>query len=270
MDYHLAVPSYRRARLFGNKTYNFLKLSHAPLPVVYVADQQDYNEYKTLYPELDIRIAMKGLCNVRNFILHEQPLGKKIVMMDDDIEDVYCLDLSTQKPKKRRVRDFSILIANAFLAMNKAGTTFWGVHPTDNGLTMKPVIRRNLCYCVGAFFGLINQRIEVSLDYAEDFERTLKYWNKEGRLCRLEFVGISTKYYVNEGGLQETRNEILNTEQKHLLAEQYSSLCKAIKRKGRTELKFRRFPTHFISCSMGGNEILEQGDDVPLVLLPLP
>lgn len=245
MDYHLAVPSYRRADLFGKKTLKFLRLSHAPNPVVYVADDQDLVAYRNLYPDLDIRLAVKGMCAVRNFIQNEQPLGKKIVFLDDDIEEIYCLNPSTKK--KEKVRDFNRLIQTAFSCAQTAGTTFWGVHPTDNGLTMKPCIRRNLCYCVGAFFGLINARVEVKYDYAEDFERSLKYWVKENALCRLEFVGIQTKYYVNEGGLQETRDEIQNKETKLRLAEEFPSLCKTTVRKGRTEIRFRRFPPHFIS-----------------------
>lgn len=252
MNYHLAVPSYRRAEMFGKKTYAFLKRSGAPLPTVYVADTQDYDAYHALYPELDVRIAVKGMCAVRNFIQDEQPLGQRIVFMDDDIEEIYRLDFLSQKPKKIKIRDFNQFITIGFECMEKAGTTLWGVYPTDNTLGLKPFIRRNLCYLVGAFFGLVNSRVTVKYDYAEDFERSLKYWNKEGRLCRLEFIGIQTKYYKNDGGLQETRNDILNTENKRCLAEEYPTLCKAITKKGRTELSFRRFPSNMIdvtSCS---------------------
>lgn len=245
-DYHLAVPSYRRAESFGKKTLRFLRAAGAPNPTVYVADQQDYDAYKALYPELDIRIAIKGMCAVRNFIQDEQPLGKKILFMDDDITEIYRLDFQSEKPKKIKVRDFNALVRIGFDCAAKAGTTLWGVYPTDNTLGLKPFIRRNLCYLVGAFYGVINARIQVQYDYAEDYERSLKYWNKEGRLCRLEFIGIQTRYYKNEGGLQDTRNEILNTEHKRCLADLYPTLCKVIKKKTRTELSLKRFPSYMI------------------------
>lgn len=269
MEFHLAVPSYRRAEAFGKKTYAFLKRSGSLKPTVYVADNQDYEAYKVLYPELDIRIAVKGLTAARKFIMDNQPLGQHIVMMDDDIEEVVALDLTMEKPKKKKVRNFQTLIENAFACMVAAGTTLWGVHPTDNGLTMKPIIRRNLCYLVGAFYGFVNDRTDVCLEYCEDFERSIKYWKKEGRLCRLEFVGIQTKYYQNEGGLQETRNELLNTEYKHRLAEEYPTLCKTIKRKSRTEIRLRRYPCNAISCkSKEGIVKLEREDASQLVWLP--
>jgi hypothetical protein len=250
MDFHLAIPSYRRAEMIGKKTLKFLKESGAPNPTIYVADQEDLTAYRNLYPEIDIRLAVKGIAACRNFIQNEQPLGKRIVFIDDDIDEIYRLDLTQQPYKKKRVRDFNALIQEGFNSATRAGTSMWGVHPTDNGLTMKPVIRRNLCYIVACFFGIVNSRVDVKHDLAEDFERSLKYWVKENSLCRLEFVGVQTKYYTNPGGNQETRDELKNTETKRLLSEEYPSLCKTLTRKGRTEISFKRFPANFISCSL--------------------
>ena len=247
MDYHLAIPSYRRAEMLGKKTLRFLQASGAPTPTIYVADQQDYDAYKALYPDLPIVIAQKGLVNCRNFIQNNQPIGKKIVFIDDDIEDIYRLDFTAlPKQKKLKIRDFNKLIEIGFECAERAGTTFWGVYPTDMTMSLKPFIRRNLCYMVGAFYGIINSRLSNSMEWAEDFDRTLLYWEKEGRLCRLEFVGVNTKYYTNKGGLQETRNELLKAEDCHKLAERHPNLCKVVKKRGHTELQFTRFPSYMI------------------------
>ena len=247
MEYHIAVPSYRRAEMFGKKTLRFLRASGAPNPTVYVADQQDYDAYKALYPELEIVIAVPGLCAARNWIQDHLPLGQKIMFLDDDINEIYCLDFtSSRKMKKNKIRNFPEFVRIGFECAALCGTTFWGVYPTDHTLGLKPGVRRNLCYCVGACYGIINSRIPVTLDYAEDFERCLTYWEKEKCLCRLEFIGVNTNYYTNEGGLQETRNEILNTEYKHQLAERFPHLCKVIQKRGKTELSLRRFPANFL------------------------
>ena len=250
MDYHLAIPSHRRAEMLGKKTLRFLRESRGPKPTIYVADEEDLTAYRNLYPELSIVLAPKGIAKTRNFVQDTQPLGKKIVFIDDDIEEVYHLDLSETRPKKYKVRDFEELIREGFECAEKAGTSWWGVYPTDHTLCLKPVIRRNLCYINGSLFGVVNSRVSVKEDHCEDFERTLRYWVKEQKLCRLEFVGLLTKYYKNQGGLQETRNEIMTSESAHRIQEEFSSLCSIRRKKGKWEdLSFKRFPPNFISCS---------------------
>ena len=85
MEYHLAIPSHRRAEMLGKKTLTFLRASNAPKPTVYVSDEQDLTDYRNLYPELEICLAPKGIAATRNYIQDIQPLGKKIVYIDDDI-----------------------------------------------------------------------------------------------------------------------------------------------------------------------------------------
>ena len=247
----MAIPSHRRSEMLGKKTLRFLRESGAPKPTIYVADEEDLTAYRNLYPDLPILLAPKGISNTRNFIQDTQPLGKMIVFIDDDIDEVFHLDPSNPK-KKYKVRDFNGLIKEAFHCAERAGTTFWGTYPIDNVLCMKPFIRRNLCYINGSLFGVINSRVSVALDLAEDYERSIKYWNKEGRLCRLDFVGLLTKYYKNKGGLQEKRTDALNTEDKFKLVEQYPHLCKLIKRKGVwDEISFKRFPSYMLPMEEG-------------------
>lgn len=249
MEYHLAVPSYRRPEAFGAKTLKFLRASGAPNPTVYVADELDFISYSKLYPELEIVLAVKGLCAVRNWIQERQPLGQKIVFLDDDISEMFVLDFGSAKPKKNKLRDFSEFVRVGFECAEKCGTSFWGVYPTDHTLSLKPFVRRSLCYCVGACYGVINTRQPVSLDFAEDFERCLQYWQAEKCMCRLEFVGIRTNYYTNTGGLQETRNADLNTLHKQKLVERFPDLCKLTEKRGKTELALKRFPANMLSVS---------------------
>lgn len=250
MNYHLAIPSHRRAQMLGDKTLKFLRLSGAPQPTIYVSDEQDLTDYRNLYPELQIVLSPKGVAATRNFVQDTQPFNQKIVFIDDDIEDVYHLDLSVVKPTKYKVRDFNALITEAFDCAKKAGTTFWGTYPTDHTLCLKPYIRTNLCYINGSLFGVINSRVSVKEDHGEDFERSLRYWVKEEKLCRLEFVGLLTKYYKNAGGLQETRNEIMTNESIYRIQEEFPTLCKVRRKKGKwADLSFKRFPHRPISCS---------------------
>lgn len=236
--------------MLGEKTLNFLRLSNGPKPTVYVSDDQDLTEYRNLYPDLEICLAPKGIAATRNYVQDTQPLGKKIVYIDDDIEEVYHLDLASEKPKKYKVRDFDSLVQEGFECAKKAGTTFWGVYATDHTLCMKPMIRRNLCYVNGSLYGLINSRVSVKENHGEDFERSLRYWKKEGRLCRLEFVGLLTKYLKNSGGLQEIRNDINTQASIQNIIDEFPELCKLRKKKGKwSDISFRRFPPEFIKVT---------------------
>ena len=240
--------------MLGKKTLRFLRESGAPKPTIYVADEEDLTAYRNLYPDLSILLAPKGIAQTRNFVQDSQPIGTKIVFIDDDIEEVIYLLTTPEKNKKHKVRDFNALIKEGFECAERAGATFWGVLPTDNLLCMKPLIRRNLCYINGSLFGVINSRVSVKENHGEDFERCLRYWVKENVLCRLEFVGLVTKYLKNPGGLQETRDEVMTSESIHRIQEEFSTLCKTRKKKGKwLDLSFKRFPPNFLATSCSTN-----------------
>ena len=247
MDYHLAIPTHRRAKMLGEKTLKFLQASQAPSPTIYVSDEQDLTDYRNLYPNLEICLAPVGIAAARNYIQDTQPLGKKIVYIDDDIIDVFRLEKIDGKYKKVKVRDFNALIVEAFQCAERAGTTFWGVMPTDHTLCMKPVIRRNLTYINGSLYGVVNSRVSVQQNHGEDFERSLRYWKKENCLCRLEFVGLVTKYLKNAGGLQEIRNDVNTQASIQKIIDEFPDLCKLRKKKGKwDDVTFKRFPPNFI------------------------
>lgn len=242
MNYHLAVCSHRRAIQFGLKTLHFLNLSKAPLPTVYVADEVDYAHYKTLYPHLEVVITQKGLANARNFVVDRRPVGERIVFLDDDVEDIVEL----VQGRKQKVRDFNRLVQEGFGYAQELGTHLWGIYPTDSGLCLKPVVRQNLCLIVGAFFGIINQRLHVTLEEAEDNERTFQHWLQDKKLCRLEFYGIKTKYYTNAGGMCDARTVENNRKGKEMVLLKYPGLGKLFKAKnGWWNIRYTRYPANF-------------------------
>jgi hypothetical protein len=193
-----------------------LQRTNAPKPIVWVNDQQDYDQYKLLFPELEIMIGGSNIGQKRNLIQEHYPLGTKIVMIDDDVKNIVVLDHEEQK-KKRNLVDFNALVNLGFSLSEKQNSTFWGVYPIDTPLVMKGVIRTNPCYCIGTLFGIVNKRVLVETNYAEDFERSLLYYKLEGKLCRLDFVSITTRYYKEKGGLQVSERFSNNTKDKETI-----------------------------------------------------
>ena len=240
MDYILVVPSHRRPATFYKKTYNFLQKSGAIKPVIWVNDEKDLKDYSELNLELEIIIGGSSISEKRNMIQAHYAEGTKIVMIDDDIKNVVVYD--DEEPKgKRNVTNFNELVKCGFDNCEKFSTTMWGVYPVDNPLFLKPSIRTNLCYIVGALFGIINRKHDkwlVKYNYAEDFERSMRYYYEENRLLRLEFIGLSTNYYKEKGGLQTTRTEEKNFESKYKLVQEFPVYLKMIEKRGRAEIGF--------------------------------
>ena len=87
---------------------------------------------------------------------------------------------------------------------------------------------------------MINKRIPTETNYAEDFERSILHYNLCKKVVRLEFVGLTTKYYTEPGGLQETRTEQKNYNDKKFITDKYPEYCSLIEKRSRAEIRFKR------------------------------
>lgn len=223
MDYILVIPTHRRATILLEKTWALLQRTAPNIkPIIWVNDDQDYQDYKPLFPTAEIRIGGSRLAEKRNLIQHSYPLDTKIVMIDDDIKDLVIKDGNKKKP----IKDLDALIKLGFSYCEKEGCSMWGVYPLDNPLSMTNYVRKNLCYIIACFFGMINKRIDINLDCVEDYERSIKFWLLEKKLIRMEFVGIKTKPFNPIGGLSYLRKQGRDAIDRKKLVELYPSLCK--------------------------------------------
>ena len=92
--FRIAIPTYQRYKILGEKTLKTLSYHRFPIDIIdiFVADQDEYNQYKSLYPEYNIIIGEKGIRQIREFIfLKWYKEGDHIVSIDDDIELVLNL-----------------------------------------------------------------------------------------------------------------------------------------------------------------------------------
>jgi len=213
MEYSIVVPSYKRAEGCRDKTLAVLHSYNIPKEKIYVvvADKEQKEEYeKVLDPKTygKILVGVLGLANVRNWIFEHFPKGAPLVCCDDDIRSFIEYD-ATAKRKERRLRSLKDIIKRGFSECKKANCRFWGVYPSANGFFMKPTITTDLRFNIGSFWGCFNPGKEIHLDRdeKEDYERTLKFFVKDGSVVRLNFVSPKTAYYKEPGGMQ-TRNRL--------------------------------------------------------------
>ncbi len=208
-DYVVAIPSYKRQETLKSKTLHMLQEFRIPASkiFIFVADKDEEEVYrnaldKTSYNK--IVVGIKGLAPVRNFIADYFPIGKKIVFCDDDIKGF--LEFDASKPRKEKpLSDLDKLIRRGFSECMSHGCRLWGVYPTPNGFFMKDTVSTDLKFCVGSFFGLINpgtKAMTIPVSEKEDYYRTLRMYELDGCVVRLNFVAAKTAYYKEPGGMQ--------------------------------------------------------------------
>lgn len=208
-DYVIAIPSYKREETLKKKTLALLKSYGIPASKVYifVADKEEEERYRNALEKgtyAKIVVGIKGLAPVRNFIAEYFPLGKQIVFCDDDLSGFLEYDETTPR-HERPLRSLLSVIHRGFAECKKNGCNLWGVYPTPNGFFMKPTVSTDLKFCVGSFFGLINpgtKILRIPVSEKEDYYRTLRMYEVDGCVVRLNFVAGKTSYYKEPGGMQ--------------------------------------------------------------------
>jgi hypothetical protein len=253
MSYIICIPSYKRAQICNEKTLAMLKKNNVPknLIYVYVANQEEYDEYKkildpTLYHKLVL--GKKGIVPQRKFISDSFPKGKCIVSFDDDVKMV---DL-----KMSGYKTLDAFFKDAFSECKKQKAFVWGVYPVFNPFFRKGQQKISTClnYIVAAFYGYVNRpglkALETTLTkengQKEDVEMSIRYFINDGIVLRFNKVGFVTKYYGSSGGLG-TFDERLKPmlEASKVLKKAFPEYGEiSTKKTGMTEFRLKKIPAH--------------------------
>jgi len=258
--YIVAIPSFKRSDIIQTHTLAVLN-KHNINPshiTIFVANQEENDIYKKSIPQNlynNIVIGVEGLKNQRNFISEYYPEGSHIVEMDDDIKKIMQLVVKKQTSTKsmktaktvKPVEDLDAFIRRAFEMCVESNIFLWGVYPLINPYFMTYKITKDLRFIVGPMWGMINrhrQDLKLTVDEKENSERTLQFWVADGAVLRFNNVGIETKYYKNQGGMQaegkDRKVEALKSV--YYLNKMYPTLTKVslTKKSGMPEIKMYR------------------------------
>lgn len=237
MDYHIAIPSYKRFRTICTKTLATLSRYQIPLHkvTVFVVPEEEQLYKDTLPPEVSVVVGKHGINNQRYFITQYFPSGSSVVYFDDDIEDFFFLD--SDHPS---IDEF---IKKGFATCRQEGCRLWGIYPVANKYFMSAGYSTSVKYIIGSFYGLIlnNPEEEFETGDKEDFYRSIKYYLIDGKVIRLNDISLKSKYYTEPGGLQETRTKQTNLSATERLVELFPGLCTMYirKRTGMAELRLK-------------------------------
>jgi hypothetical protein len=245
LDYKIAIPSYKRHETLRDSTIQVLMDAKIPKEriFIFVADESEKKLYQDTLPLYynEIVVGEPGMGAIRRFIQQYFNEGDYVVNLDDDIRDLYYLNSKGKlTPIKDKLED---AIVKAFQLCLSTGSRLWGIYPVKNAFFMSQKVSVGFYYIVGAFWGVINTKnpeLSVTLDDKEDFERTIKFYLKYGRVIRLDFITLDTRYYTEKGGMQEERTEERVIKSAKYLLKKYPLLCERNKaRKNHFEIKLR-------------------------------
>lgn len=210
MNFVICIPTYKRYKKLGEKTLTTLAIGKIPRKYIYifVADKDEYKEYKKIYPSYKIIVGRLGLKNQRNFISEYFDNGQNILQMDDDIKGLYT---KNKDGKPERIQDLKYLINKSFQYIRKNKSYLFGFYPVDNTYFLFDKTHFDLKLIVGSCFGIINRKgdyYKLTIDEKEDYERTLKHYLKDKCVTRFSNIGIMTDYFKNSGGMGKLEDRI--------------------------------------------------------------
>ncbi|HEY7621715.1 MAG TPA: hypothetical protein VH834_18185 [Solirubrobacteraceae bacterium] len=199
MSWKVAVPTYDHAPLIGQQTLALIEQARVEHERVclFVADEQERALYAAAVPAWEERLIVTapGLMASRKLGHAYFAAGEQVVWMDDDVRGLYRLGAD----QELRPVDLRAVAEEGFRAAARTGAHLWGIYPVHNAFFMRARIRADLSYIIGCFYGTVirhEEELHPRLgDPKEDYERTLRYWQRDGVLARLDYICPATAYY---------------------------------------------------------------------------
>jgi hypothetical protein len=211
-EYVIAIPSYKRVETLKMKTLAVLAKYKIPAKKIYifVANKEEEAVYKAgLEPGTynKIVVGVPKIGPQRMFIMRHFPVGKPLVQIDDDVSSFIEYDAKAKR-HERPLRDLDATIRRGFRLCKEVGCGCWGIYPTANGFFMKPGYTTDLRFLIGVMTGCFNPgTMKLHCEsFKEDYERTLKFYERDGAVIRMNDIAPKTSYYTEKGGAEEFRD----------------------------------------------------------------
>ena len=191
----VAIPSYKRSGIIANLTLGFLEHEGYPPDRIYIfVVPEEVQLYRALPAHLyrEIVVGVPGLKEQRNFITNYFPEDEILIHMDDDISTI----------KTSPAMSFLDLVRRGVAALGPE-VGIWGIMPNDDGRKMRANTTTHLAHLIGTFTICRNHSaLQLTTAEKDDFERTILYFKKYGKVARYQGAGAVTKYEKTPGGLQ--------------------------------------------------------------------
>lgn len=203
---YYAIPSFRRSEIIGTHTLKMLTEQGVPDShiLIFLSDDEDMAAYKSKLKGSYalINTGAKNIVEKFNAIHRYFEPGSGVVFVEDDISE---LKEKTGENKLGLFKGLQAMAHQSFSRCLAEGTKLWGISSNANPFYMKPGLSHGFKFIVANLFGFISTRdrfLEISQICKSDYERTLLYYVKFGRVLRNDGLCAITKNYKTPGGLQ--------------------------------------------------------------------
>lgn len=195
---------------------------------LFVASEEEKIAYERATPENlygQIVIGKVGLMEQRNFIRDFYGEGQILCQMDDDVRAIKSMGENFQEIIERGIRELE----------RECG--LFGVLPNDDARRFKNDTTYHLTHILGSFFILRNHKdIECSYTEKEDYERSILYFRRYGRVARYRGAGVLTTYDKGSGGLIADDRQLRMKEGAERLARMYPQFCQEVIKRDKPDL----------------------------------
>jgi hypothetical protein len=238
-----AIPSFQRASILQERTINYLLGQGIDPQTIYVfvrEDDKDINEYISMgYLGFNIfPLDIKGIGETHNYITHFFKEDEFICELDDDLIDVIDKD-------RNSVRDFLAVLEEMKEKMITENINYAGFYQCDNPKFMSgnQQYTTDLRYMLGLMrLRRIKKDVKLITNYAEDFENCLRYFVRDGKILKNNWIAGKTKNYADGGCNGDGRGFDSERVDKEKLAEEFPMLCRLFQRKnGRWDLRLKEY-----------------------------
>lgn len=249
-DVVYAIPSRGRADVLARKTLPLLARLGVPSRRVNVfVDPSERYAYRdvTDLARVNLLPGRLGMAAQRDAIIDYFQPGVRVVQIDDDLRDL-VIRRSDKLAEPIEADEWEEVVDLAYRSLDATGGRLWGLYPVPNAMFMKPRVRTDLTYIGGGLFGTINDPspdspLRVDVEDKEDFLRSLRCYEADGTVTRVEYVAWKTEGYAGAGGMQA---DGLRTDERidvsaREIARRYPSLASLnlTKKSRKTELRLR-------------------------------
>ena len=205
VNFKVAIPSHNRAEALRDYTLStILKKNIDPSCInIFVANQQDYDDYKRIIPSdmyNEIIITAKGKNNAMNHIRRFYKKGERLLNLDDDISDIHYGYNGYNIP----LTDLNSYSNYIFKIMKKYKMGMCGILRHSKPSLKKNTLTINTYELDGNLYWTINnssKKLDVYLPYCIDAEFCLKNSEYYGNVMRNNEISITNKSVDTDAGL---------------------------------------------------------------------
>lgn len=212
----IAIMSHKRPEAICKKTLNYIYNNVSDpkdLKInIFLSDYKQKEEYEYFfnkyfskkYPNtIEYIISGNSYLQKVNDIHMAYPVGTKVFVIEDDIIELSKMYIKDNKKIYKKIDKLDDYINNGFRICSEKKANIFGMYPVYNAYFSYNTISDDFRFLIANAFGFISskdKKLLLKCDAKSDYERTIRYMLRDGKVIRFNDVAAKTNGYDNSGG----------------------------------------------------------------------